>query len=415
MPPRCWSKHTPFDGRRKPGKNRTEKKTLKYDRREGKATRRERTGNVNRKQTVCCLAAVSLSLAAVLLLFGCGRHRTTKGEKAADLLLPAAGGSPRQGRSGPANRRFTWRGTVRRGPAVTIALRRRPGKERYYTATYERSQNGRNNFKESGAFYLAVLCVKHDPESKLDFLALRRVYRERKRREWLANGKKVDRILPKNVLTPVVLGPYSEPVAGYDCYAFDAQNRLAMRKEGNHTPPYILQYDSFHFLFPCFSAKPKAPGDTWRFTRLEAMLPILYGTRGTVYPTQFPLHLECGLREVKQTPTAKIAVVDYYFSGRFDSAAEPFRRRFPEIFHRDMRIIHVVNGAGTVEVDLERGRLISKVETVLIKTETDRRKHPAEGKKTKPDVPRLELRSRLTLRLLPPGTKLGNGRTVPKD
>lgn len=341
-----------------------------------------------------------------LCFFGCGRGAP----KSAGLAVADQAALEKKRE----NDNFPWQGPVRPGPAVLLEMRWTPGRERFYEGTYQRHQEGKNVFEENGSFYLSWLCVSRDQEEKLDFLTLRRVYRDRKRWEVLENGKKVERVLPTGVLDPVDLGHSPENIGGFHCHAFDPQQRLALRAEGEASPPYVFERDAVHFFFPCFSKNEVSPGRTWRFRNIQALLPVPHGHQGAILPTQFPLFLECGLREVRQTGAERVAIIDYHFSGKFDSAADPFRARFPVNFHQEMRLIHALSGKGSIEFDLVRGRVSAKDEAAELGLHAEGWGR-AEGVRRQQESSSIRLVSRMNIRLLPGGSRLDNGSVVPEE
>ncbi|MGD0094329.1 MAG: hypothetical protein ABSE73_30855 [Planctomycetota bacterium] len=337
------------------------------------------------------------------------------------------------------------------GQSVTLRLKHTPGQSLLYEGSIKRSQQSAARYDESGEFYLTVLCVEQ--ADGFDQLAIRRTYLDRKRLEVLENGKKIDRILP-NTDEIVNLGPSFNLVNKLRCYAFDAQNRPACRTEellilkngqqlcgqvvkkekdklvfltGDDTidilrdnvadqrpveKPLVCHDESPHYLFPLFSKRAVAPGDEWRF-KIPVIIPVEQLAPARVLPTQFNLSLVGRLREVRQGGGAQVAVVDYQFSGVFDSRAAEFRARFPDEFHQMNRTIHSLSGSGSVSVDVEKGRILEKSENfnVVVDDKADI-PQPAD-KPAQHKEQRMEIVSSFQLKLLPPGTRLRNGMAVP--
>jgi hypothetical protein len=174
--------------------------------------------------------------------------------------------------------------------------------------------------------------------------------------------------------------------------------------------PHVCINEAPHYLFPIFSERKVAPGETWRF-RVPLIIPIEQGGGAKVLPTQFNAILTGRLREVRQTAEGQLAVVDYHVSGLFDSDLDEFRERLPAVF-TDNRIVHKLTGDGTVSVDVDKGRIVSKSElfTVVLYA---RALLAQNGKPPKLDENKAEITSRFELKLLPPGTQLRTGTVIP--
>src|SRR5262249_38098297 len=126
-------------------------------------------------------------------------------------------------------------------------------------------------------------------------------------------------------------------------------------------------------------------------------------------PTHFTAQLTGRLREVRNG----VATVDYQVTGEFDSGAGEFRTRFSDEFHQNNHVVHSMSGSGVMELDVEKGRILSRSETfnfVLYSASVA----PQElGKDPKKIENRAEIASKFTVRLLPPGTRLKTNAVVP--
>ena len=344
---------------------------------------------------------------------------------------------------------IAWPGKVVPGPEVILRLHRTTGKFLIYEGVLKRTQKSSSSYDEDDKFYLNMLCA--DQKDGRALLALWRTFTNRKRVEKLANGKTIDRILDEsNDLLD--LGPNSSLVGTTRCYAYDAQNQLAFRtgpvltlKDGRQyygtlisqdeqkvvfltdqekmdlpranvvsivevpTPHFCLG-EAPHYLFPIFSEHPVAPGKTWRF-RMPLLMPIPQGSAAKVLPTQFYAAMTGRLRCVRDTHDGPMATVDYHVNGIFDSDLDEYKARLPNIF-ADSHFVHKLTLDGTVTVDVNRGRIVTKTEdaAVLLYAGT---LVPQEGKPAKLDENKAEISSHLELKLLPPGTKLRSGAVVP--
>jgi len=335
------------------------------------------------------------------------------------------------------------------GQSVTLRLKRAPGRGLIYEGALERSQQSDASYNESAEFYLTVLCKQQD--GALDQLAFRRTYLNRSRHEVLENGRKIDRIL-ENTDDLVNLGPNFSIIDTLRCYAYDAQNRVAYRTEqllilkdgrqlrgavvaedkdklvfltgddkfdvardkietlGKIEQPLLCINDTPHYLFPLFSNKAVAPGETWRF-KVPVIIPV---EQGPVLLTQFNAGMIGRLREVRQSGGTQIAVVDYQVSGVFDSKAPEFRARFAEAFHEANQVVHRLSGSGTVTLDVEKGRILEKSETINATLYGSSMVQQGANKPAVQKEKRAEMVSKYRIRLLPPGTRLKNGKVIPE-
>jgi hypothetical protein len=250
------------------------------------------------------------------------------------------------------------------------------------------------------------------------------------------------------------LGPSFSLINALRCYGYDAQNRVACRTEqlltlkngrqlignviaqdkdklvflasddkfpvarenvaslDNIEQPLVCFSDSPHYLFPLFSKRAVAPGDTWKF-KIPVIIPLEQVGAARVLPTQFAASLIGRLREVRQGGGAQVAVVDYQFSGAFDSKAAEFRGRFPDEFHQTNQVVHSLSGSGSVSVDVEKGRILEKTESFSVVVDDKADVPQPADKPAQRREQRLEIVSEFQIRLLPPGTRLRNGMVVP--
>jgi hypothetical protein len=189
--------------------------------------------------------------------------------------------------------------------------------------------------------------------------------------------------------------------------------RTAVEKLSNIPQPHVCVNDTPHYLFPIFSERSVAPGDTWKF-KVPVLIPLEQGNPPRVLPTQFTASLIGRLREVRQAGGSQIAVVDYQVNGTFDSAAEEFRERFPAAFHEMNRVVHRISGAGVATVDVEKGRILEKTESFdLALYLSSIIPQPAE-KPAKQEEKRVDQKSSYQIKLLQPGTRLKNGKVIPE-
>ena len=327
----------------------------------------------------------------------------------AAALLAALSVSPAAAREGgkeePKEPPVVWPEKAVPGQSVTLRLKRAPGKCLIYDGSLERSQQSEASYTEDAQFYLTVLCVEQD--GGLDQLAFRRTYLNRNRREVLENGRKIDRIL-ENTDDLVNLGPNCNIIDKLRCYAYDAQNRMAYRVE----QPLICINDTPHFLFPLLPQRAVAPGDTWKF-KVPLIIPVEQVGPVPALPTQFSAAVIGRLREVRQGGGTQVAVVDYQVSGVFDSGAAEFRARFAEAFHETDHIIHKVSGSGTVTLDVDKGRILEKAENISVTIFGSSLIQQPAGKPAVQKEKRAEIVSKYQIKLLPPGTRLKNGKAIP--
>jgi hypothetical protein len=347
---------------------------------------------------------------------------------------------------------LVWKEHVVPGPAVTLRMKRDTGKSLIYEGSLERSQEGPAKYWESGTFYLNVLCARHSEADNMDEVATLRTFTDRKRTETLANGQ-TKKLILENTNELINLGPNFSVVGSLQCYKYDAQNRLAYKNQemvtlkdgriyygstiqetqdkisfltstdkleiqraniqssGVLPMPHICINETPHYLFPIFSGHAVAPGDTWKF-KVPVIIPVEPMGSGQLLPSQFNATMVGRLREVQTTPAGKVAIVDYQVSGIFDTQGEEFSTRFAQSFLNDNRVIHKLNGEGTLSLDVDKGRILSKNETFLFTmfaqvTATD-------NGKVKTNETKVEVTSRYDVKLLPPGTRLQSGAVVPE-
>ncbi|MCZ7646624.1 MAG: hypothetical protein M5U26_15275 [Planctomycetota bacterium] len=385
-----------------------------------------------------------LMAAALILLAGCRR-----GDTGSSNIKPAEENQP-QVAPAPAP---APRGPVVDG-SVELRMRNPTGRTLVYEVRLDRTQEGNNRFTETAHFYLTSSCLDLTSEG-LARIALARLYLDRSRKETLENGKTIDRIQP---LTPelVNLGSNSDFVGGKRCYAFDAQNRIAYRTEDvvemedgtlligvltkqdeasvtietldgprmvararirriyKIPTPHVLQFDTPHYFFPIFSSRPVAAGDRWAF-KVPVIVPLEEPGVGRVLPTSFDVRLEASLRELRGGGDDQMATVDYAYEGKFDSSAEPFVGRFSQAFRDRNRVVHQLTGQGSAAVDVARGIVLEKTETFTILLAGSSLVPQPNNQPPKQEVRQDKLISRISLKLLPPGTVLRNGERVPPN
>lgn len=341
-----------------------------------------------------------------------------------------------------------WEQGVTPGNAVQLRVNRQVGKFLIYDGTLSREQRAVNSFTEDTAFYLNVYTA--DKRDGLDMVTIQRSYTDRKRVELLESKQK--RVMDALPLTneQVNLGPNFDLVGVLRCYAHSPQNAIAYRtdqllqlKDGSQMRGQVINEtddklifltdtekfdvaksnvvstdtlekahvcigDTPHFLFPIFSARAVAPGDTWRF-RVPVIIPIEQGGPQKILPTQFTARLVGRLREVRNG----VATVDYQVSGEFDSAHEEFRNRFPDQFHLDNHQIHRMTGTGVLTLDIEKGRILSKEETFNFSLFGTTVLQAPAGQEAKKQENRVEVTSRFSIKLVQPGSRLKTGAVVP--
>jgi hypothetical protein len=346
------------------------------------------------------------------------------------------------------------------GPAVTIRMKRNVGKSLIYDGTLERSQQSASSYVETSKFLLNILTADQkeilvkEARKRLDLVAIWRTFTERNRTEILENKKKVERVL-ENSNDLINLGPNFEMVGTLRCYGFDGQNSVAFAtqqvittKNGGQVHgrilsetndkivflsqeekidlkrsqiektesipiPHVLLNETPHYLFPIFSQRQVAPGDTWKF-RVPVIIPLEQGNPPRLLPTQFTAVMIGRLREVRTAAGGQVAVVDYQVSGEFDSNGDEAATRFPEEFLSNNRIVHRISGSGTVSVDVEKGRLLDKTENFSITLYALAVTPQGADQEAKKDENQADIVSKFSMSLVPPGTKLKNGQTIPE-
>ena len=355
---------------------------------------------------------------------------------------------------------INWRERMVAGPAVLLRLKREPGKFLIYEGSLSRTQAGANSYTETGEFYLTVLCADKREETigsgvkTLDLLALRRTYTDRSREEKFENGKTVKRAM-ENTENLIDIGPNYEVVGALRCHAYDDQNSAAFRTETQVLmkddrqfrgrilsedsdkivfltdsdkldlkrsevkstalvpQPHICLDETPHYLFPPFSSQKKAPGDTWRF-KVPIIIPLKQGNPPQVLPTQFYATVTARLCEVRSVANnGQIAIVEYRVNGVFDTAADEFSNRFPAAFHDDNHIVHKISGEGVLHLDLEKSRIIEKTENFTFSLFGKSKVLQGAGKAPKEVENQLDITSHYQIHLLPPGSKMKNGKTIP--
>jgi len=354
------------------------------------------------------------------------------------------------------DREPVWTERAVPGPAVTIRIKRNVGKSLIYDGTLERSQQSASSYVENSKFLLNILAADQkeilvkDARKRLDLVAIWRTFTERNRTEVLENKKKVERVL-ENSNDLINLGPNFEMVGALRCYGFDGQNSVAFAtqqvittKDGRQVHgrilsetndkivflsqeekidlkrasidkidsvpiPHVLLNETPHYFFPIFSQRQVSPGDTWKF-RVPVIIPLEQGNPPRLLPTQFTAVMIGRLREVR----GNTAIVDYQVSGEFDSTSADAATRFPEEFLSNNRIVHRISGSGSVSVDVEKGRLLDKTETFSITLYAMAITPQGAGEDVKKEENQADIVSKFSMSLVPPGTKLKNGHTIPE-
>ena len=396
--------------------------------------------------TVCkhALGIVALALVAASQVFAAAPEidRSAKPEKAPEQAI-------------------VWHQNVVPGPAVTLRLKRVVNKSMVFQGSLDREQKSANSYHETDGFYLNALCANQ--EDGRDQMAFWRTFTDRRRSEKLETGKTIERALD-NSNELIDMGPnFSIVGQSLRCYAFDQQNRIAYKtvqmvtlKDGSYVhgnvlnedakritiatddekfdilreriakvenipQPHVCINEAPHYMFPIFPERAVAPGDTWRF-RVPTIIPLEQGLGAKVFPTQFDVIYNARLREVRDTPTGKVATIDYQIAGVFDSALPEFAPRFPEDFQVNSRITHRVSGEGTAMVDVERGWMLDRHENFNFyfygktnqspEQKFDKNGRLVSEKPRKPIENKAEVISRFDLKLLLPGTRLKSGAVV---
>jgi hypothetical protein len=340
-----------------------------------------------------------------------------------------------------------WRDHVTPGAAVTIRLKHAVGKSFIYHGSLERAQESDASYRETDEFFVNVLCTDH--ADGFDLLALWRTFTDRKRTERLPNGKTAAPVLP-NTDDLINLGPNFSIVGSLRCFRYDDCNRLAYRSQQCVTLtdksklygtvlsqddkkytfltstdkieienkdidnvkvipyPHICLNETPHYMFPIFSTRAVAPGETWKF-KVPVIIPVEQ-SNGQVLPSQFDISYTGRLREVK----GGVAVVDYQISGVFDSNDPEYAERFPPNFAAGNRVVHRVSGDGVCSVDIEKGRILDKSESFRFSLLGHATIDPGDGKEQKELENKADVTSRYDLKLVPPGTKLKSGAIVPE-
>ena len=365
----------------------------------------------------------------------------------------------------PVEPALVWHQAVVPGPAVTLRMRRPVAKSMIYQGSLDRDQKAASSYHETDSFYVNALCASQ--EDGRDMIAFWRTFLDRKRSEVLENGKKIDKQL-MNSGELIDMGPNFNTVGtNLRCYSYDSQNRIAYRttqmvtlKDGSYVHGHVIKEDdkritivtdeqqidilkdriapdgikdvamphvcldeSPHYMFPILPQRPVAPGETWRF-RVPVIIPLEQGLEAKSLPTQFDLIFNGRLREVKDTPNGKTAIVDYQIAGVFDSSLPEYRARFPQEFLDAGFIQHRVNGEGTAVIDVERGWMLDRQENFRFffymkkalppEIKYDQKTgNKISEKPRKPQETKIEVNSRFDLKLQLPGTRLKSGAIVP--
>lgn len=350
---------------------------------------------------------------------------------------------------------ISWREHMVPGPAVLLRMKREAGKFLVYEGSLTRTQAGANSYTETDSFYLTVLCADKRTETigntsrTLDLVAIRRSFIDRARDEKLENGKTIKRAL-ENSEDLITIGPNFETVGALRCNAYDDQNNPAYRtenlislKDGRQLrgtiltqtadkiitdtmeiplsevekttlvpQPHICLDETPNYLFPPFSSQKRAPGDTWRF-KVPVIIPLPQGNPPQVLPTMFNAVVTARLCEVKTIGNGQVAIIEYRVNGVFDSADDEFSSRFNAAFHDDNHFVHKISGEGVLHLDLEKGRIIDKVENFAFNLYGKSKVAQGADKPPKVVENQLEITSQYQIHLMPPGAKMKNGKAIP--
>jgi hypothetical protein len=333
------------------------------------------------------------------------------------------------------------------GEAVKLRVKREVGKFLIYEGKLHREQKGTNSFIEDSDFYLNVLTT--DRRDGLDMVSTMRSYTDRKRKEFLESGKtRTLDALPLNT-DQLSLGPNFEQVGVLHCYAHSPQNAIAYRtdqvlslRDGSQLRgrtiaesddkiifltetekfdvarsniasvstievPHICLGETPHYLFPIFSARAVALGDSWTF-RVPVIIPVEQPGQ-QVLPSQFSAKMTGKLRDLR----GGVATVDYEVSGEFDTEKEEFHDRFPLSFHQNNHLIHSLQGSGTVTLDVEKGWILSKEETFTFTLYGVSIIPGKTGEDAKREENKVTIVSQYSSRLVKPGERLKTGALVP--
>jgi len=144
-------------------------------------------------------------------------------------------------------------------------------------------------------------------------------------------------------------------------YPCDDRRRFAFSED---RPFHQLNYVSVAFFFPILPKDLVTVGDTWSGGKLRVMIGWKF-----YFNNDFPLQSTHTLREFRSIGGHTVAVIDYDYSGRFDSAEHP--DRFTERWRGAGRVIHEAQGSGTAYYDVDLGAVIWKKDegTVTVRRE----------------------------------------------
>ena len=343
---------------------------------------------------------------------------------------------------------------------LILKLLRAENKPLLYEGSFERRQEGKNKYQETGSFYVAFTCMgrEGDPAGRpLDLVTIMRTFLDRSFKETTEAGKVIDRIQP-NSEDCIDLGPSFKSLGGFHCHAFDAQNNVAQffedivtLKDGTVVRgkvvkaetdenrvtlettggremfpqakveerkrinlPHVLHYETPHYFFPIFSRKPVVPGDSWT-VNVSMVIPVNPGAQGGILPTQFMVKVIGKLRSLQGAGAGQVAIVDYSVAGSFDSSAEAYADRFGASFREMNRIVHSLEGVGSLSLDVTKGQILEKQEEIKVHLEGRSTQLQGPDKAPKEERNELDIFSRFRMKLLQPGTKLKNGLVVPPN
>ncbi|HHN45803.1 MAG TPA: hypothetical protein ENN09_00040 [Planctomycetes bacterium] len=237
-----------------------------------------------------------------------------------------------------------------------MAYRYPEGQPVRYAFSFDMKAQGMERFRETSE---GVIHVMNEGTFGDGFvrLRIRRQETSRKRVEIAKNRQSTDRsisdIYPH--LSPNVIR--QDPADVRFSFPVDACGRFAIREE---TPFHFLFYDSLCHFLPAFSRNPAAVGGTWK-----TYVPVILGFR--YMNNEFTLNVENKLEKVLRLSDGRRAArVSFTFSGRFDTAEDPYAVRFSDAFRSEQRIVNEVMGGGEAVFDLDAGLVLWKRLTVKV-------------------------------------------------
>ena len=342
------------------------------------------------------------------------------------------------------------------GNGTLLRLNHPLGKPLIYDVTFNRKMSGPSKFTETNSYYLYTFSNKK--VDNLDLLSMVRSYTARNRDDVYENKKKVlGKILP---MAPesVDLGPNFQVIGNQRCYAFDGQNNIAYRtdymveltdgssRRGNIVrqedktldensitletssgqvmipkanvkqiftlaTPHIVAADNVHFFFPILSRKPVEPGQSWAF-KVPVLVP-LGESQNVNMSTYFDVRVKCTLKELSGSGDHQVALIEYQFSGLFDTAVPDYAARFGQDFLNANHISTSVEGSGSMRMNVGTGIMLDKSEQAKISSSTSSQIPQPENQPPKEVHQEVIYTNSFTMKWLPPGTLLKDKTKVP--